>query len=83
MFGINKVILIGHLGKDPEIKYLEGNIAILSFSLATSEIFKDKNKLVRIILFVMIIYNFFPIFFNITINSKFSIKIGLTIFNLI
>jgi single-strand DNA-binding protein len=43
MFGINKVILIGHLGKDPEIKYLEGNIAILSFSLATSEIFKDKN----------------------------------------
>ena len=43
MSGINKVILIGHLGKDPEIKYLEGNIAILSFSLATSEIFKDKN----------------------------------------
>ena len=43
MSGINKVILIGHLGKDPEIKYLEGNIAKLSFSLATSEIFKDKN----------------------------------------
>ena len=40
---LNKVILIGHLGKDPEIKYLEGNIAKLSFSLATSEIFKDKN----------------------------------------
>lgn len=43
MSGINKVILIGHLGKDPEIKYLEGNIAKLSFSIATSEIFKDKN----------------------------------------
>lgn len=43
MSGINKVILIGHLGKDPEIKYLEGNIAKLNFSLATSEIFKDKN----------------------------------------
>jgi len=43
MSGINKVILIGHLGKEPEIKYLEGNIAKLSFSLATSEIFKDKN----------------------------------------
>ena len=43
MSGINKVILIGHLGKDPEIKYLEGNIAKLSFSLATSEIFNDKN----------------------------------------
>lgn len=43
MSGINKVILIGHLGKDPEIKYLEGNIAKLNFSIATSEIFKDKN----------------------------------------
>lgn len=43
MAGINKVILIGNLGKDPEIKYLEGNVARVSFSLATSEIFKDKN----------------------------------------
>jgi single-strand DNA-binding protein len=43
MAGINKVILIGNLGKDPEIRYLEGNVARVSFSLATSEIFKDKN----------------------------------------
>lgn len=43
MSGINKVILVGHLGKDPEIKYLEGNVAKLNFSIATSEIFKDKN----------------------------------------
>ncbi len=43
MAGINKVILVGNLGKDPEIKYLDGNIARVSFSLATSEFFKDKN----------------------------------------
>jgi len=41
MSGVNKVILIGNLGKDPELKYLEGNIAKLSFSLATTEIYKD------------------------------------------
>lgn len=43
MAGVNKVILIGNLGKDPELKYLEGNIARASFSLATSEAFKDKS----------------------------------------
>jgi single-strand DNA-binding protein len=43
MLGVNKVILVGHLGKDPEIKYLEGNIAKVSFSLATSESYKDKS----------------------------------------
>jgi len=43
MSGVNKVILIGHLGRDPELKYLEGNIARLSFSLATKEIYKDKT----------------------------------------
>jgi single-strand DNA-binding protein len=43
MAGVNKVILIGNLGKDPEIKYLEGNIARASFSLATTEAFKDKT----------------------------------------
>ncbi len=43
MTGVNKVILVGHLGKDPEIKYMEGNIAKVSFSLATSETYKDKN----------------------------------------
>lgn len=43
MAGVNKVILIGNLGKDPEIKYLEGNIAKANFSLATSEYYKDKQ----------------------------------------
>lgn len=43
MAGVNKVILIGNLGKDPEIKYLEGNIAKANFSLATSEWHKDKQ----------------------------------------
>lgn len=41
MSGVNKVILIGNLGKDPELKYLEGNIAKLSLSLATTELYKD------------------------------------------
>ncbi len=43
MAGVNKVILVGHLGKDPEIKYLEGNIARTHFSLATTDAYKDKN----------------------------------------
>jgi single-strand DNA-binding protein len=43
MAGVNKVILIGNLGKDPEIKHFEGNIAKVTFSLATSEVFKDKS----------------------------------------
>lgn len=42
MAGVNKVILVGHLGKDPEIKYLEGNIARVHFSLATTDAYKDK-----------------------------------------
>ncbi len=45
MSGINKVILIGHLGKDPEIRYLEGGVSVVSFPLATSETFnKDGRK---------------------------------------
>jgi len=37
MSGINKVILIGHLGKDPELRLLAENVAVTSFPLATSE----------------------------------------------
>ncbi|WP_214072988.1 single-stranded DNA-binding protein [Mucilaginibacter sp. dw_454] len=37
MSGVNKVILVGHLGKDPELRYLPDNVAVLSFPLATSE----------------------------------------------
>jgi single-strand DNA-binding protein len=45
MSGINKVILVGHLGKDPEVRYLEGGVAVASFPLATSETFnKDGRK---------------------------------------
>ena len=44
MAGVNKVILIGNLGKDPEIKNLEGGITVASFSVATSENFRDKNS---------------------------------------
>jgi single-strand DNA-binding protein len=44
MSGINKVILVGHLGKDPDLRYLEGNIAVVSFPLATSDTFM-KNGL--------------------------------------
>lgn len=40
---VNKVILIGNLGKDPEVKYLEGGIAIAKFPIATSETYKDRN----------------------------------------
>lgn len=41
--GVNKVILLGHLGKDPETRYTEGGGAITSFSMATSESWKDKQ----------------------------------------
>lgn len=43
MAGVNKVILVGNLGRDPELKYLEGNVARVNFSLATSDSYKDKN----------------------------------------
>ncbi|QEM06379.1 single-stranded DNA-binding protein [Mucilaginibacter sp. P25] len=45
MSGINKVILVGHLGKDPEVRNLEGGVSVTSFPLATSETFnKDGRK---------------------------------------
>ena len=43
MAGINKVILVGNLGKDPEVQHLEGGITIAKFSLATTEAYKDKS----------------------------------------
>ena len=39
---VNKVILIGNLGKDPEVKYTPSGTAIAKFSLATNERYKDK-----------------------------------------
>ena len=41
MKGLNKITLIGNLGKDPEVQTLEGNIKVAKFSLATSESYKD------------------------------------------
>lgn len=43
MAGINKVILVGNLGKDPEIRYTQDGRAVAKFSIATSEEWKDKN----------------------------------------
>ncbi|MBK9354213.1 MAG: single-stranded DNA-binding protein [Bacteroidetes bacterium] len=43
MRGVNKVILIGHLGKDPEVRKLDANSTIAKFSLATTEAFKTKD----------------------------------------
>jgi len=43
MRGVNRVMLIGNLGKDPEVQYLEKNISVAKFPLATTETHKDKN----------------------------------------
>ena len=40
---VNKVILIGNLGKDPEIRKLESGATVARFSLATNENYKDKS----------------------------------------
>jgi len=46
MSGINKVILVGHLGKDPEVRHLDGGVTVASFPLATSETYtKDGKKI--------------------------------------
>jgi single-strand DNA-binding protein len=44
MAGVNRVILIGRLGKDPEVKYTQDGTAVAKFSIATSETWKDKNS---------------------------------------
>ncbi len=43
MSGINKVILVGNLGKDPEVRHLEGGAVVAKFPLATSETYKTKD----------------------------------------
>lgn len=40
---VNKVILVGNLGKDPEVRYLENGVSVAKFPLATSETYTDKN----------------------------------------
>ena len=44
MSGVNKVILVGNMGRDPEVRHLESGVAVATFSLATSETYKDKNS---------------------------------------
>ena len=43
MSGVNKVILIGNLGQDPDMKFMPNGQAVTNVSLATSESWKDKN----------------------------------------
>ncbi len=40
---VNKAILVGRLGKDPEVKYTQGGTAVARFSLATDEVWKDQS----------------------------------------
>ena len=40
---INKVILVGNVGKDPEIRHLDSGVAVATFTLATSETYTAKN----------------------------------------
>ncbi|MGH9406112.1 MAG: single-stranded DNA-binding protein [Terriglobia bacterium] len=42
MSSVNKVILVGRLGKDPEVKYTNSGSAVAKFTLATDEVFKDR-----------------------------------------
>ena len=43
MAGINKAIIVGRLGRDPEVRYTPDGTAVANFSIATSEEWKDKN----------------------------------------
>ena len=40
---VNKVILVGNVGKEPEIRYLEGGAAVCKFPMATSEVYKNRD----------------------------------------
>ncbi len=40
---INKVILVGNVGKDPEVRYLDSGVAVANFPFATSETYRNKN----------------------------------------
>jgi single-strand DNA-binding protein len=48
MASVNKVILLGHLGRDPEIKNFDNGGSVCSFSLATTESYWDKEKSQRV-----------------------------------
>ena len=40
---VNKVILVGHVGQDPEVRYIENNTPVCTLRLATSEVYKNKS----------------------------------------
>lgn len=48
MAGVNKAILVGNLGKDPEMRYTPNGVAVCSFPMATSDTYKDRNTGERI-----------------------------------
>lgn len=43
MRGVNKVILVGNMGRDPEVRYLPSGGAVANITIATSEVWRDKN----------------------------------------
>ena len=43
MSGVNKVILVGRLGKDPEVRSLENGVTVANFTMATTETYKDRT----------------------------------------
>jgi len=43
MAGVNKVILIGNLGADPEVRHLQNGASVANFNMATTEVYKDKQ----------------------------------------
>lgn len=43
MASVNKVILVGNLGRDPEVRYMASGEAVCNFSIATTDTWKDKN----------------------------------------
>jgi len=43
MAGVNKVILVGRLGRDPEVRYTPSGVTVATFSIATSDEWKDKD----------------------------------------
>ena len=43
MASVNKVILVGNLGKDPEVRHMPNGDAVANFSIATTDTWKDKN----------------------------------------
>ncbi len=48
MAGVNKAVLIGNLGKDPEMRYTPNGVPVCSFPMATSDTYKDRNSGERI-----------------------------------